>query len=1728
MSTTVKKRVAQVLIGLVALVIVTLGAALVYLSSDAFLEQVRGIAVDSANEALDGTLTIDSIEGSVWSNLQIKGVRLVNSDGEPMASLDEISANFDVWSALGRDLDVSEIVVKNPVIFVVRSQGEVEWQHIVKPDDTPSTPTDFDITIANAQILGGKVVYLDQDLHPETKRSQAEALVLPESQTLAGAALLEGLNLKGAARIELAGATSVTVAAITSEVQVEGAPASALDVSNIQFDLGDDMVAEIESLKLKDLLNAQALKFALNDATFSASGQAEIQKGINPLLKSLGAPELLVPVKIEADAEGTMLVPRATFVVDAGPGGTLKATLSTQGDSPDWSADVDMTGLAPQLLITPSPLDALVTGSAKFTGASFDPKTMVANGSLSLGPSRFDLYHLNSMSADIAFADQKVIISNLVLDTPYAIGTGRGSFALDSGEFDVAADLGRGKELPAPLRKVVKGDDTSLSGRLAANGRLALDAEVPLAMLDRIELTANWDMKNFEAEDVRIPQSKGKVELSFKPEGDKKRIVAEVDMTARSVKSRPLRLASLDAKLNARGLVKWPFEDPLELAKELGADIRLKVSGLDSASVRASSADVTARVAPAGKGRVSWSLKGSGKSLRASDASIAQIQTDLRGTAQINESGKGLKLVRSISVAGTAGVESVDAPGAKVEQAAIKVDLSGPLDSLKGEARLAAQGIDVGDYDFDQLEAAIELKPGRVFEIEASGTQPEKIPAQFDATIKGSYRADFSGWDIDDVRIETGEGGWVIENGATIDTKRGIYTFDNVTLKHKEQSLRIDGSFYQGKKQDIELEANNFALADAPRQFGIQGVPEIEGRVSGKASARGTAQDPVVAFDFVFTDLKYQDVGPFNLHVAGTYDRDKMEVTAFELDGYDQRLITAAARIPVHVETSGKYEIFWNEAFSLAAQSQGLEISKFRALVPAISINNVSGNVSFDLTLEGKLEEPKLDASLELVDLVANIPGEVDDLDVGPLGLVMNTKYRTPKGSTDGLTVDLKLRDLKGDGVTLRGTAAFPVARLIKDTLTGAPTEKLKASILKSPFSVALLMRDYDIQRLNISAVQKAKAAGTFNILLTVDGTPENPRGRLRGRLAGFGWDRFRDIFVDVDADLTEQVLELTKVRVEWDADEVLTGRATIPVPIQVLLGKKQLEDLPLDVEFNMPSLPIAKLSAVDYTFASIRGKMDAYISLKGSLTQPTITTTAHIKDTLFANKKTGNLIIEATASNNEVSALIDVQHGTTSVATIRANAPVNLDVLQLAAGVEPRLPGPLSASIEADGVDVSGLFPPRILESFIDNVKGKLTSDLRVNGTWESPQLAGLIKIKDLNAFFPSIGRKIEDASLHIEAADGGLNIVEFYAAENQGYIDAEGRIDLEKLVPTRLALTLNLREFGTSGFTPMPTYVSASVWTSLDLTQPEKDIRVGINDLVVNVPENQQGSTHPLTLDGDIIIVDSNKKTTSTLIEGATTSDSRAVSAKVQIDIAPGAQLKHPNAQITFQGNLAVDIAGTQTAVLGDITSTSGKIEVLGKQFRLDQGIVTFAGDSPPNPRIQAEASYIYDRGVADELGPASSGNPRAVIRVYGTALRPQMRMSSDPQLTESQIIYVLVSDRAPAVAQAGEEEGVASQAIAAASGLLSGMLKDRAKGVYPIDMLRLQTTEGNISGVEVGKYFGKDLFFSYEFVFGAAEGENTNEVRLEYQFAPRWLVGSRFGDQANGALFLYWNIY
>jgi translocation and assembly module TamB len=38
---------------------------------------------------------------------------------------------------------------------------------------------------------------------------------------------------------------------------------------------------------------------------------------------------------------------------------------------------------------------------------------------------------------------------------------------------------------------------------------------------------------------------------------------------------------------------------------------------------------------------------------------------------------------------------------------------------------------------------------------------------------------------------------------------------------------------------------------------------------------------------------------------------------------------------------------------------------------------------------------------------------------------------------------------------------------------------------------------------------------------------------------------------------------------------------------------------------------------------------------------------------------------------------------------------------------------------------------------------------------------------------------------------------------------------------------------------------------------------------------------------------------------------------------------------------------------------------------------------------------------------------------------------------------------------------------------------------------------------------------------------QGENTNEVRVEYQISPRWTFESRYGDNQSGGASLIWSL-
>lgn len=1743
-DTPSKKRwVLRGLLGLVAGVLVLVVLAFVVVQTPWAKGQIRDLAQDLAGDSLNGRLVIGELSGSLLGGLELEGVELYDTDDVIVARVARAEATYAIWGALGGELTVDSVKLSGVELYARQGADGLNLAKLVKPSEEPSEPPQFNVNLPEIELEGALVFVNEEFISDDIQTIEAASTrVKPEfseDSNLGALVVLDKLAMKAGVKLDLGtGGVVADLESLSTNVAVEGVLQKELKIEGLSAVVAaESLSATLEELKVEGVASITGLAASMKGEVVESKGDFEIL-GEQDWLDGLSPVNLKKGVKGKLKASGPLSALDVGLELSTDGAGKVSLEVLLSGiaaeaeGEPKTKGKLIVSGLRADEILTEIPLTSLVNLELDFNTEGLDPQTLQAEAVMRLGVVEVDKYRLNSGEVNAVWKDSKVEITRLNLDSPYAVAELTGAYSL-SGDLAIKGSLNTGDSM-GELSKVFK-TDTKVQGNLDLVGKLNLE-ETGIGLVETLAGDIRWDLREFSMEDVVIPESRGDLKIDIRsPRPDTRSVSVKGDMRVRRASAAGMRVGLAEAVFDLDTRVSKPFESLADFIQDLRLNARVNVAGLSGPGIRIANSNLNLNVREIANSRYSYSVKTNNRALDFGSATLGKANADLSGAVTINARKTGAQMVESISVRGDVEAESLKMQEERLGMVRANIQVDGPTQDLKGTVDFSAQDVPVGApekrlYEFSDLVGQLVLTGKREFEVRVSGNQVEgRAPQNIALELTGSYAPTLDDFEIHGLSVSPGDNGWVIENGMSFDTKRGIYRFDNVRLKQDEQEIQINGHLHMGVDQDVEGRVQGFKIEDLPNQFGIQDFPPVKGQVDGTFSLKGTAKKPEALVDLTFTDLYWEDYGPFTIRIQGSYEDELLRVQTLEVEGYEREILAGAGSVPIRLETTGKWEIFWDRNFDLGVKLQKQDLSFFSEILPQLTMYSLEGEASADVSIRGRVSSPEIEASFLLADAALTMPRQGSDLRLGPMRLRSKLSYQ--ESDAEGLDVrfEAEILDRNDEGLVIQAYSGLPVAEIVQRVLKGEDIGAMRAQILNSPLRLNMQLNEYDVQRINISEFRDAKAEGTIGVQAMVQGTLGEPNAGLMFSLSGFGWDRFRDIELDIESNISEEMLEISKLRLEWDADEVFTGEAKVPFPIRYVFGDQDLQDLPIRAQFRIPELPVAKLSAMDYTFASIRGTMQAEMNMAGSLSSPEFDMVLGIKDTLFANRKTGDLNFDVRAMFGRASVNMSVTHDGEKSAVVVGDFPILTDILALAAGQSPLAEGDLAVAIKAEKTPLAGLLPARILDRVMTQVKGTLDTDFAIGGTWQNIEPRGSFAIEGLNVFFPTLGRSVENGKLRITAQKNYLDVEEMHIEESNSSVDMSGRIPIANMIPTGAKINLNLDNVATTGFTPMPVYVSGNVALDADLTQELTSANVTVNDLVLDVPQNNQSNAHPLDVNSDIVILERAEMDAGMMMipDLAKLTAGGAALAKIQVSIAPESQLRHPNAVVRFRGDLALDVDSSGATILGEIQTSRGEVEFLGKSFRVDQGIIAFTGASPPNPRIQVEASYALDRAVTDVVGPATSGDPRAVIRVSGTALRPELRMSSDPQMTESQIIYVLVSDRPPTNA-AGEEEGVASQAVAAASGILSGMLKERAKGFYPVDMLRLRTDETGISGVEVGKYFGKNVFFAYEYVFGADEGENTNEVRLEYQFAPSWLVGSRFGDQANGALFLYWDIF
>jgi translocation and assembly module TamB len=190
-----------------------------------------------------------------------------------------------------------------------------------------------------------------------------------------------------------------------------------------------------------------------------------------------------------------------------------------------------------------------------------------------------------------------------------------------------------------------------------------------------------------------------------------------------------------------------------------------------------------------------------------------------------------------------------------------------------------------------------------------------------------------------------------------------------------------------------------------------------------------------------------------------------------------------------------------------------------------------------------------------------------------------------------------------------------------------------------------------------------------------------------------------------------------------------------------------------------------------------------------------------------------------------------------------------------------------------------------------------------------------------------------------------------------------------------------------------------------------------------------------------------------------------------------------KSPGGPLTFHGGAGVP---------------RGLIIVQGKRFELSDGSTDLRGKDRPDPDISAKATLRL-------------GTSLVVASVSGTAYEPQIDLSSEPPMSQADILSTIIFGRPANALNAGETRQLSAQALALMGQRGRREIEKLLGPTLSPDVVTVHSEMQSGSSLEAGKYLSPDLYLRYRQNMGQEGGQN---VGLELRLKPYLSLESQLG--------------
>jgi hypothetical protein len=546
-------------------------------------------------------------------------------------------------------------------------------------------------------------------------------------------------------------------------------------------------------------------------------------------------------------------------------------------------------------------------------------------------------------------------------------------------------------------------------------------------------------------------------------------------------------------------------------------------------------------------------------------------------------------------------------------------------------------------------------------------------------------------------------------------------------------------------------------------------------------------------------------------------------------------------------------------------------------------------------------------------------------------------------------------------------------------------------------------------------------------------------------------------------------------------------------------------------------------------------GRLNADATIVGSAAEPAADGHLEVHGGGFRGYRYESFVADVKYAGPRLQLDAKLQQSPTEFFTARGSVPRTLFEQGEAGHVAPRGEDQIDLQITSSQIGLG------VVQGFTDqvtDVTGTVEANVHMTGSGRDPHLTGSIDIRNGAFALPELGTAYTGLNTRIDLRPDVVDLTSFTIHDAHGKpMSVAGNLALHERKVGSVNVTVEARDFELIDNELGDVGVDADLRITGQLRRPHIEGEVRLEDARLEVHRILQLFYDPYSVEAlpDVVSAErmaegagSAKEATDAALRKAEAAAAPAGEAERAAAEASGApagafapvalniRLRIPD-NLVLRGNdlrpggptgaaigdmnltVGGDVqlrkaAGGPVLLVGDVQTIRGHYEFQGRRFQLQRGgQLRFVGTEQINPAIDISATRVIpNTGV------------EARVRITGTAREPELTLSSNPPLEESDILSLIVFNRPINELGTGERSSLAATAGGIATGFLAAPLGESIGRALDLDLFEITTSgeEGDLqAGITVGQQVGDRAFFKLRQQFGE---RNISEFLIEYQLA------------------------